>query len=162
MWNRSACYRMFATDFACFSHCTLHIILLDTHKRWVNIYISLSNNQGSNHSFAVLKMIEGLKPIYNGVLRPFARLLARMGIHPNALTVFGVRRRWMACCTGLLEVGAACRDDRCLYGWPWRGGRSWSRQTKYLRGHTWFYLWSFHRNNLAWQFNGLLCQKPHS
>ncbi len=35
-------------------------------------------------------MIEGIKPLYNAALKPFARFLARMGIHPNAVTLFGV------------------------------------------------------------------------
>ncbi len=34
-------------------------------------------------------MIEGIKPFYNAALRPFACLLARSGIHPNATTIFG-------------------------------------------------------------------------
>ena len=35
-------------------------------------------------------MIERLKPLYNAGLRPFARLLARTGIHPDILTVIGL------------------------------------------------------------------------
>jgi CDP-diacylglycerol--glycerol-3-phosphate 3-phosphatidyltransferase len=35
-------------------------------------------------------MIEGLKPGYNAFLLPLARLLVRMRIHPNTLTVGGV------------------------------------------------------------------------
>ncbi len=35
-------------------------------------------------------MIEEIKPFYNAALKPFARLLARMGIHPNVVTLFGV------------------------------------------------------------------------
>jgi CDP-diacylglycerol--glycerol-3-phosphate 3-phosphatidyltransferase len=35
-------------------------------------------------------MLEGLKPLYNSVLRPFARFLMRFGIHPNHITIFGL------------------------------------------------------------------------
>ncbi|HMD67349.1 MAG TPA: CDP-alcohol phosphatidyltransferase family protein [Chitinivibrionales bacterium] len=35
-------------------------------------------------------MIEGLKPFYNSVLSPVAKILAKAGIHPNAITVSGV------------------------------------------------------------------------
>jgi CDP-diacylglycerol--glycerol-3-phosphate 3-phosphatidyltransferase len=35
-------------------------------------------------------MIEGLKPFYNNVLRPIARGLIRLHVHPNALTLLGV------------------------------------------------------------------------
>ena len=35
-------------------------------------------------------MIEGLKPLYNALLRPFSRVLARMGVHPNIVTISGV------------------------------------------------------------------------
>lgn len=35
-------------------------------------------------------MIEGLKPLYNNILKPFARLMARIGIHPDILTITGV------------------------------------------------------------------------
>ena len=35
-------------------------------------------------------MIERLKPLYNAGLRPFARLLAGIGIHPDILTAIGL------------------------------------------------------------------------
>ncbi|MBD3316884.1 MAG: CDP-alcohol phosphatidyltransferase family protein [Chitinivibrionales bacterium] len=35
-------------------------------------------------------MIEGLKPGYNAFLLPAARTMVRIGVHPNALTIFGV------------------------------------------------------------------------
>lgn len=35
-------------------------------------------------------MIEGLKPLYSAALRPTARLLQRLGVHPNVLTCLGV------------------------------------------------------------------------
>lgn len=35
-------------------------------------------------------MIESLKPLYNSFLRPFSSFLARLGIHPNVLTIMGV------------------------------------------------------------------------
>lgn len=35
-------------------------------------------------------MIEGLKPLYNASLLPVARMINRMGIHPNILTLLGV------------------------------------------------------------------------
>lgn len=35
-------------------------------------------------------MIEGLKPFYNSVLRPFARFMNKAGIHPNHITLSGV------------------------------------------------------------------------
>jgi CDP-diacylglycerol--glycerol-3-phosphate 3-phosphatidyltransferase len=35
-------------------------------------------------------MIEGLKPFYSAVLRPIGRLLIRLHIHPNALTISGL------------------------------------------------------------------------
>ena len=35
-------------------------------------------------------MIERLKPLYNAGLRPLARLLARIGIHPDVLTAIGL------------------------------------------------------------------------
>jgi CDP-diacylglycerol--glycerol-3-phosphate 3-phosphatidyltransferase len=35
-------------------------------------------------------MIEKLKPLYNTGLKPFARLLARIGIHPDILTAIGL------------------------------------------------------------------------
>lgn len=35
-------------------------------------------------------MIERLKPLYNAGLKPFARLLARIGIHPDILTAIGL------------------------------------------------------------------------
>ena len=35
-------------------------------------------------------MIERLRPLYNAGLRPFARLLARLGIHPDILTIVGL------------------------------------------------------------------------
>jgi CDP-diacylglycerol--glycerol-3-phosphate 3-phosphatidyltransferase len=37
-----------------------------------------------------MEMIEGLKTVYNNVLRPLARFMARLGIHPNILTISGV------------------------------------------------------------------------
>lgn len=35
-------------------------------------------------------MLEGLKPLYNGALRPLARVFVAVGIHPNHLTVAGL------------------------------------------------------------------------
>lgn len=35
-------------------------------------------------------MIERLRPIYNAALRPLARLFARIGIHPDILTIVGL------------------------------------------------------------------------
>lgn len=35
-------------------------------------------------------MIEGLKPLYNNILRPVMRGFAGLGIHPNVLTVIGL------------------------------------------------------------------------
>ncbi len=35
-------------------------------------------------------MIERLKPLYNAGLKPFARLLARIGVHPDILTAIGL------------------------------------------------------------------------
>lgn len=35
-------------------------------------------------------MIERIKPFYTAALRPFVRLMGRMGIHPNILTFTGV------------------------------------------------------------------------
>ncbi len=35
-------------------------------------------------------MIEGLKPFYSAILRPFVRLFQHLGIHPNVLTINGV------------------------------------------------------------------------
>ncbi len=81
-------------------------------------------------------MIEGLKPLYNAVLRPFARCIAKTGIHPNALTVFGVLLfgiggwltvlgfwRWAllvgtigACMDGLDGVVAREADKRSFFG----------------------------------------------
>ena len=39
--------------------------------------------------FLEVSMIEGLKPLYNTVLRPVARVLRRMGMTPNRATVVG-------------------------------------------------------------------------
>lgn len=35
-------------------------------------------------------MLEGLKPLYNNILRPAARFLCKTGIHPNHITLFGL------------------------------------------------------------------------
>jgi CDP-diacylglycerol---glycerol-3-phosphate 3-phosphatidyltransferase len=35
-------------------------------------------------------MLEPLKPLYNAVLKPAAKLLLRIGIHPNHITLFGL------------------------------------------------------------------------
>lgn len=35
-------------------------------------------------------MIESLKPFYNKVLRPFALMLGKLGIHPNHITIAGL------------------------------------------------------------------------
>ena len=47
-----------------------------------------------------LTMLEGLKPFYNGLLRPFARFLSRLGVYPNHLTLLGlclfVTAGWMS------------------------------------------------------------------
>jgi CDP-diacylglycerol--glycerol-3-phosphate 3-phosphatidyltransferase len=42
-------------------------------------------------------MIEGLKPFYNAALYPFARLSARVRIHPNAVSFAGVLFSGVAC-----------------------------------------------------------------
>jgi len=55
-------------------------------------------------------MIEVIKPHYNAVLKPFARLLARMGIHPNAVTLFGVFLFFMGAwltATGIWTIAVA-------------------------------------------------------
>jgi phosphatidylglycerophosphate synthase len=64
-------------------------------------------------------MLEGLKPFYNSVLRPFARAINALGIHPNYITLTGVIffaaggcfsaiNRWT---TGLLLVIAGALFD---------------------------------------------------
>ncbi len=35
-------------------------------------------------------MIEGLKPLYNNIIRPIAHIAVRLRIHPNTLTLLGV------------------------------------------------------------------------
>ncbi|NLD99492.1 MAG: CDP-alcohol phosphatidyltransferase family protein [Fibrobacter sp.] len=35
-------------------------------------------------------MLEGLRPLYNKSLRPFARFLSQIGIHPNHITILGL------------------------------------------------------------------------
>jgi CDP-diacylglycerol--glycerol-3-phosphate 3-phosphatidyltransferase len=81
-------------------------------------------------------MIEGLKPVFNAVLRPFALLISKLGIHPNVLTVFGVVLfgiggwltvqgywRWAllvmiigACLDGLDGVVAREADKKSIFG----------------------------------------------
>ena len=64
-------------------------------------------------------MLEGLKPFYNAVLRPAALFFAKLRIHPNHLTVFGLllfalagymcsRARWIEAL--LLVISGALMD----------------------------------------------------
>jgi CDP-diacylglycerol--glycerol-3-phosphate 3-phosphatidyltransferase len=64
-------------------------------------------------------MIESLKPFYNTVLTPVAKLIARMNLHPNALSLCGIAVSLAAgyfCATGkwytvaLLVFAGSCMD----------------------------------------------------
>ncbi len=64
-------------------------------------------------------MIENLKPFYNAALRPIAAFLARVNVHPNAITLAGVALSMAAayfCATGrwpaaaLLVFVGSCMD----------------------------------------------------
>jgi CDP-diacylglycerol---glycerol-3-phosphate 3-phosphatidyltransferase len=64
-------------------------------------------------------MLEKLKPFYNSVLNPVAKLFARINLHPNAITVLGAALSIAAgyfCATGrwytaaLLVFAGSCMD----------------------------------------------------
>lgn len=64
-------------------------------------------------------MLENLKPFYNAVLNPVARLCTRINLHPHAITIFGVALSIAAgyfCATGgwyaaaLLVFAGSCLD----------------------------------------------------
>jgi CDP-diacylglycerol--glycerol-3-phosphate 3-phosphatidyltransferase len=59
--------------------------------------------------YILLSMIENLKPFYNSVLNPVAKLFARLGLHPNTATLLGVALSLFAayfCATGQWIVTA--------------------------------------------------------
>jgi CDP-diacylglycerol--glycerol-3-phosphate 3-phosphatidyltransferase len=76
-------------------------------------------------------MIESFKPQYNATLRPLARLLLTLHIHPNAITVFSLVLffiagwltgidQWIAACAAILVGsgmdgldGVVAREGRC-------------------------------------------------
>ncbi len=114
-------------------------------------------------------MIEGLKPLYNSILRPIAMILAKIGVHPNHLTLCGVLLfgtcgfytafgRWKfaiifmvlgACMDGLDGVLAREANKKSVFGAIFDSVCDRITEILWLGGILWYYLYSQDTNFLG-------------